>query len=92
VAGHEDVNDAERLRVDPAMRTIDHRWWPGQGTNARFDQLDGPLRDRDLQHQREPQAPDGSCTGSGSTGSIAIAVSPSSSSTWTVPSTRPTAS
>src|SRR5262249_52980239 len=33
--------------------------WPGHAHSGRFYQRDGPLRDRDPQHQGKPQAPDG---------------------------------
>ena len=53
LAGYEDVNDAERLARDPAMRAIvggrAHR--PAGG----LDQPDGPLRDRVAGRPRQPR-------------------------------------
>jgi hypothetical protein len=43
LAGYEDVNDAERLAVDPAMRG--HRRPARPRRHGRIDQPDGPLRD-----------------------------------------------
>ena len=40
LAGYEDVNDAERLRHDPAMR-----WWQGGSGPCSFTKPDGALRD-----------------------------------------------
>jgi Transposase DDE domain group 1 len=47
LAGYEDVNDAERLSVDPAMRHV-------AGEARGLDQRSGPIRDRDAQHQEQP--------------------------------------
>src|SRR5512144_2215495 len=43
LAGYEDVNDAERLSVDPAMRVVVDR--RGLAGAAAVNQPDGPLRD-----------------------------------------------
>ena len=82
LAGYEDVNDAERLCLDPALRTV--VGGRAKDNTGRFHQRDGPLRDRDPQHQGEPQVPDGPAPASGSTRPISTASSTSSSSTWTV--------
>ena len=44
LAGYEDVNDAERLACDPAMRAIVGR--EGTRSAGGLDQPDGPVRDR----------------------------------------------
>ena len=43
LAGHEDVNDADRLRHDPAMRRVVR---PGDQRVCRLGEPEGPLRDR----------------------------------------------
>ena len=52
LAGYEDVNDAERLARDPAMRAVVGR--DGSGPCGRLDQPDGPLRDRVAGDRRQP--------------------------------------
>ena len=66
LAGYEDVNDAERLCVDPAMRTS---WWaagPGTSTAASTSEI-GRFETETLTHPREPEAADGPLRPSGST-------------------------
>ena len=65
LAGYEDVNDAERLCRDPAMRwVVGDRAIDGSG---RLGQPDGPLRDRVAGAAREPRRPRRSVRASGST-------------------------
>src|SRR5215467_11863553 len=52
LAGYEDVNDAERLRHDPAMRWI--VWRQGGSGLCGFTEPDGPLRDAMARGTREP--------------------------------------
>src|SRR6516165_5966406 len=52
LAGYEDVNDAERLRHDPAMRWI--CWRQGGSGLCGFTEPDGPLRDAMARGTREP--------------------------------------
>ena len=52
LAGYEDVNDAERLAHDPAMRAIVGR--EGLERFCRVQQSDGPLRDRVAGERRQP--------------------------------------
>src|SRR5215207_9538522 len=44
LAGYEDVNDADRLAHDPALRWIVRQ--PGRDAECGVDQPNGPLRDR----------------------------------------------
>ncbi len=54
LAGYEDVNDAERLRLDPAMRSlVDHGDAPAI---CGIHQRDGPLRDRTTGDRGEPRS------------------------------------
>ena len=53
LAGYEDVNDAERLARDPAMRAIVGPG--GHGPAGGLDQPDGPLRDRVAGNRGEPR-------------------------------------
>jgi hypothetical protein len=45
LAGYENLNDADRHRFDPAMRTCSRR--ASQGPHGGFDQRGRPIRDRD---------------------------------------------
>ena len=58
LAGYEDVNDAERLAVDPAMRHV--VGGPGStiGQGSRFYERSRTLRDRDAQCQEQPHGAD----------------------------------
>ncbi len=56
LAGYEDVNDAERLRVDSASSCR----WPSERKEGRVRQRDGPLRDGDVEFEEEPDGADGS--------------------------------
>ena len=55
LAGYEDVNDAERLCVDPAMRQV----VGGVGGARRLHQPDGKVRDRGTDANKQPRCPDG---------------------------------
>jgi len=54
LAGYEDVNDAERLAHDPAMRAVVDRW---PGSPGRLDQPDGEVRDGLADQRGEPCRP-----------------------------------
>ena len=58
LAGYEDVNDAERLAVDPAMRHVGGRSSSGGGQRSRFHERRGSLRDRDTQPAPQPDGAD----------------------------------
>ena len=51
LAGYEDVNDAERLALDPVMRP--GRGWPGSRCTSGLGLADGAVRDRDASPARE---------------------------------------
>ena len=57
LAGYEDTNDAERLSVDPAMRTV--VGGRAKSTECRIDQPDEPLRGRRAHQQEEYRVTDG---------------------------------
>ncbi len=83
LAGYEDVNDAERLCLDPALRiVVGGRAKDNQAAStsemARFKTEDHQHQGENLKHLMETSPV------SGSTRPTAIANSPSSSSTWTV--------
>ena len=88
LAGYEDVNDAERLRHDPAMRWI----VGGKATSGPcgLAEPDGPLRDAMARCRREPLS---SCrlSGNGLTVCMHGGRREASCSTWIRASARPTA-
>ena len=51
LGGYDDVNDADRLGRDPAMRL--DCWRQGHRKTGRFHQPDGTLRDGAIGHRRE---------------------------------------
>ncbi len=89
LGGYEDVNDADRLGRDPAMR-----WIVGGRAVAktgRFDQPDGTLRDRVPCQRRELRRTGRSVGGNGSTVCTPASAQGRSCSTWIPASARPTA-
>ena len=80
LAGYEDVNDAERLRHDPAMRWI----VGGKAAHGQcgFAEPDGPLRDAMARGAQEPSLLLPICPASGSTLCTADGRRVASCSTW----------
>ena len=86
LAGYDDVNDADRLGRDPAMR-----WIVGGKAVERarsIGQSDGAVRDRAAGELTRTSRPLRTCRGCGSTGFTATIRRGASCSTWTAPSAR----
>ena len=58
LAGYEDVNDAERLSIDPTIVTRCWRQSKSAGPASCFQQRDRSVRDRDPQHKEQSQEAD----------------------------------
>jgi hypothetical protein len=82
-AGYEDVNDADRLAHDRAMRAVVDR--------SGLDLPDGPLRDRTADMRGQPRGTDRSVPVRGSTGCTRVSRRTPSYSTWTAARVKPMA-
>jgi len=82
-AGYEDVNDADRLAHDRAMRAVVDR--------SGLDLPDGPLRDRTADLRGQPRGTDRSVPVRGSTGCTRVSRRTPSYSTWTAARVKPMA-
>ena len=89
LAGYEDVNDAERLARDPAMRAIVGR--EGHRPAGGLDQPDGPLRDRVARDRGQPRGAHRPVRRLDRPGARSAGRRTASSSTWTARRARPTA-